>query len=79
MIEIYSFTKYFLVSLSNIKECERNSSIYPLQANTIKWYTHLLKTNKETGARILVAGIKYSELMGTYPIVFQAEINVIGR
>ena len=50
-----------------------------MENHAIIWYTYDSKTNVGTGAEIFGPKTKYSEPLGIYPSVFQAEVHAIKR
>src|SRR5699024_3046257 len=75
----YNFERNITTKLSDKKSWEREPTTHAFKENTIKWYTDGSKTNKGTGAGVYGPGTKYSEALGIYPSVFQAEIHASER
>jgi len=68
----------FLTELSTNRDWSRES-IQTLEKNTIIWYTDGSKTPEGTGAGVYGPRTTYSEPMGQFPSIFQAEIHAIER
>uniref|UniRef100_A0A0V0GBP9 Putative loa-9 aae n=1 Tax=Triatoma dimidiata TaxID=72491 RepID=A0A0V0GBP9_TRIDM len=79
MTKRYSFVKNFSWKLGTKKEWSCGSALAGIREHAIKWFTDGSKTLEGTGAGVFGPRIKYSEPMGKYPSIFQAEIHAIGR
>ncbi|XP_050311838.1 uncharacterized protein LOC126747328 [Anthonomus grandis grandis] len=73
------FVRNFSTKIDSKSDWENGSVARSLKQNTIKWYTDGSKTEKGTGAGVFGPGTKYSEPLGKYTSVFQAEIHAIER
>lgn len=79
MSRIYSFDKKFKIEFSNKTEWSNEASMYNLKSHVIKWYTDGSRMDTGTGAGVFGPGIRFSEPLGKFPSVFQAEVHAIGR
>ena len=76
---IYNFEKHLTVVLSNKKDWKKETLTQHIKDHTITWYTDASKTKAGTGIGVFGPKTEYSEPMGTYPSILQAEICAIER
>uniref|UniRef100_A0A224XSM0 ribonuclease H n=1 Tax=Panstrongylus lignarius TaxID=156445 RepID=A0A224XSM0_9HEMI len=79
MSKKYNFTKNFSMKLDTKREWSSESALAGINKRAIRWYTDGSKTPEGTGAGVVGTKTKYSEPMGKFPSIFQAEIHAIRR
>lgn len=75
----YIFERSFRTELSTKAEWKGVNSTYNVSSDTLVWYTDGSKTQEGTGAGVFGPRTKYSEAMGHFPNICQAELLAIER
>lgn len=75
----FMFERRFKIHLSNKNAWESVGKTYTIQKGTLIFYTDGSKTNEGTGAGVFGPRVKYSESLGMYPNICQAELHAIER
>lgn len=78
-IKRYQFDKKFDTQLSSKANWKSVGANYNIGKNSIIWYTDGSKTKEGTGSGVFGPRTKYSEPLGEYPSIFQAEMHAIER
>ncbi|XP_039968167.1 uncharacterized protein LOC120779881 [Bactrocera tryoni] len=74
-----NFTKKFKVTIGNKNEWNDSTLELTLRDSTLKWYNNGSETSEGIGVRIAGPRTKLSITMGSFPIIFQAEVYAISR
>lgn len=69
----------FTTELSNKANWTSVGANYKIGTDSIIWYTDGSKTKEGTGAGVFGPRTKYTEPLGTFPSIFQAEMHAIER
>ena len=75
----FVFERNYKTELSTKANWESVQETHKISRGTLVWYTDGSKMKQGTGAGVFGPGTKYTEIMGNFPNICQAEMHAIER